>query len=68
MNNVQKMNAALARRVRVKTWWGCEGLTGAAFRAWFLTRLMDKINRDDRRTWRRLTPVFKPSSSATPKG
>lgn len=58
MNSVQKMKAALAGEIRLKTWWGCVGLTGPAFRAWFLDRLMDRINRDDRRQWRRLTPDF----------
>ena len=61
MNTVQKMKAALAGEISVRTWWGCPGLSGPAFRSWFLDRLMDKINRDDQRRWRRLTPEFQAS-------
>jgi len=58
MNTVQKMKAALAGEITVRTWWGCPGLTGDAFRFWFLDCLMTKINRQDSRRWRRLTPDF----------
>ena len=58
MNAVEKMNAALAGDITVRTWWGCSGLSGPAFRSWFLDRLMAKINREDGRRWRRLTPDF----------
>ena len=61
MNTVQKMRAALAGEITVRTWWGCPGLSGDAFRAWFLDRLMAKINRHDTRSWRRLTPEFQTS-------
>jgi hypothetical protein len=58
MNTVQKMKAALDVEITVRTWWGCPGLTGEAFRSWFLDCLMAKINRQDSRQWRRLTPDF----------
>ena len=61
MNTVRKMRAALAGAITVRTWWGCPGLSGAAFRSWFHDRLMEKINRDDMRQWRRLTPEFQAS-------
>jgi len=61
MNSVQKMRHALAGEITVRTWWGCSGLSGEAFRRWFLQRLMAKINRQDRRQWRRLTPEFQTS-------
>jgi hypothetical protein len=61
MTTVQKMRAALAGQITVKTWWGCPGLTGEAFRSWFRHCLMTKINRHDRRQWRRLTPQFQAS-------
>ena len=61
MNFVQKMRAALAGEITVSTWWGCSGLSGEAFRSWFLDCLMAKINRQDRRQWRRLTPEFQAS-------
>jgi hypothetical protein len=53
----------LARRViagdiAVKTWWGCNGLTGEAFHQWFRDRLAAKINREDRRPWRRLSADY----------
>ena len=58
MNTVEKMRAALGGAITVRTWWGCPGLSGDAFRCWFLDRLMAKINRHDRRQGRRLTPEF----------
>ena len=58
MNTVQKMRAAIDGAITVRTWWGCPGLTGAAFRSWFQDCLMDKINRHDQRRWRRLAPEF----------
>jgi len=61
MNTVQKIHAALAGDITLKTWWGCPGLTGAPFRSWFLACLMAKINRDDRRRWRRLVPDYQAS-------
>jgi hypothetical protein len=61
MNNVQKMRAALAGEIRLRTWWGCPGLSGQEFRSWFRARLMAKINRHDQRPWRRLTPEFQAS-------
>jgi len=61
MNTVQKMQAALAGEITVKTWWGCPGLSGEAFRSWFLACLMAKVNREDDRRWRRLTPDFQTS-------
>jgi len=61
MNTVRKMHAALAGAITVRTWWSCPGLSGEAFRSWFLDRLMAKINRHDRRQGRRLTPEFQAS-------
>lgn len=61
MTTVQKMQAALAGTITVRTWWGCPGLSGEVFRSWFLDRLMAKINRHDRRQGRRLTPEFQAS-------
>ncbi len=58
MTPVQKMRAALAGQIIIRTWWGCPGLSGDRFRTWFLECLMAKINRHDRRRWRRLTPEF----------
>jgi hypothetical protein len=58
MNKVQKMRRALAGHITVRTWWGGPGLSGEAFRSWFLDRLMAKINRYDRRLWRRLAPDY----------
>jgi hypothetical protein len=58
MNTVEKMRAAIAGEVTVRTWWGCPGLSGEAFRSWFLDCLMAKINSHDLRQWRRLTPDF----------
>ena len=60
-NTVQKMKAALAGTIIVRTWWGCSGLSGTAFRSWFLDCLMGKINRHDQRRWRRLMPEFQAS-------
>jgi hypothetical protein len=61
MNTIQRIQAALAGQITIRTWWGCPGLSGAAFRSWFLQRLMAKINRHDCRPWRRLTPEFQAS-------
>ena len=61
MNTVRKIRAALAGAITVRTWWGCSGLSGEAFRRWFLDCLMAKINRHDRRHWRRLTPDYQAS-------
>lgn len=61
MNTVQKMRAALAGHITVRTWWGCPGLSGEAFRVWFLGSLMAKINRHDLRRWRRLAPDYQTS-------
>ena len=58
MNTVEKMRSALRGEITVRTWWGCPGLSGDAFRCWFLDCLMAKINRRDRRHGRRLTPEF----------
>jgi hypothetical protein len=61
MNTVHKMKAALAGEITVRTWWGCSGLSGEAFRSWFLECLMAKVNREDGRRWRRLMPDFQTS-------
>lgn len=61
MNTVEKMQAALAGKITVKTWWGCSGLSGEDFRSWFLRCIMRKINRHDTRQWRRLTPEYQTS-------
>ena len=61
MNTVEKMRAALAGAITVRTWWGCAGLSGEDFRCWFLDRLMAKSNRHDRRQGRRLTPDYQAS-------
>jgi hypothetical protein len=61
MNTVEKMRAARAGAITVRTWWGCPGLSGEAFRSWFLDCLMAKINRHDRRQGRRLTPDYQAS-------
>jgi hypothetical protein len=34
MNFVTMMQRALAGEITVKTWWGCNGLTGEAFHQW----------------------------------
>ena len=61
MSMVNTMRKALAGEITVKTWWGCNGLTGEAFRQWFWQRLDDKINREDRRQWRRLSSEYQVS-------
>ena len=61
MTTVEKMTAALAGKITVRTWWGCPGLTGEAFPSWFVDCLMAKINRHDRRQGRRLTQEFQAS-------
>ena len=58
MSFVTTMQRALAGEVTVRTWWGCGGLTGEAFRHWFHHRLAAKINREDRRRWRRLSDDY----------
>ena len=58
MTIVQKMPAALDEAITVRTWWDCPGLSGEAFRCWFLDCLIAKINRHDRRQGRRLTPDY----------
>jgi hypothetical protein len=52
------MRRALAGEITVRTWWGCPGLTGEAFHEWFRERLNAKINRGDRRRWRRLSADY----------
>ncbi len=61
MSFVRTMQRALASEITVKTWWGCNGLTGDAFRQWFRERLDAKINREDRRRWRRLSRDYQVS-------
>jgi len=61
MTTIEKMRAALAGTITVRTWWGCPGLSGEAFRCWFLDCLMAKINRHDQRQGRRLTPGYQAS-------
>ena len=61
MTTIEKMRAARAGEITVRTWWGCPGLSGEAFRSWFLDCLMAKINRHDRRQGRRLTPEYQAS-------
>jgi hypothetical protein len=58
MSFVTTMQRALAGESTVKTWWGCSGLTGEAFHQWFRERLDAKINREDRRRWRRLSANY----------
>jgi hypothetical protein len=55
---VEILRRALAGEITVRTWWGCPGLSGEAFRRWFRERLDAKINREDRRHWRRLSPDY----------
>jgi hypothetical protein len=55
---VDTMRRALAGEITVRTWWGCPGLTGEAFHRWFSDRLAAKINREDRRRWRRLSSDY----------
>jgi len=61
MSFVNTMRKALAGEITVKTWWGCNGLTGDEFRRWFRERLDAKINREDRRKWRRLSSDYQAS-------
>ena len=61
MNFIDTMRKALAGESTVKTWWGCNGLTGEEFRRWFGERLDAKINRQDRRQWRRLSDDYQAS-------
>ncbi len=58
MSFVRTMQRALAGEITVKTWWGCNGLTGEAFHQWFRQRLDAKINREDRRQSRRLAADY----------
>ncbi len=61
MSFVDTMRKAMAGEIAVRTWWGCNGLTGEAFRHWFRERLDAKINRQDRRRWRRLSGDYQAS-------
>ncbi len=61
MSFVNTMRKALAGEITVKTWWGCNGLTGDGFRRWFRERLDARINREDRRQWRRLSSDYQAS-------
>jgi hypothetical protein len=61
MTLADTMRKAMAGEIAVRTWWGCHGLTGEAFRRWFLERLDAKINRLDRRPWRKLSPEYQVS-------
>ena len=61
MNVVDRMRRALAGEITVRTWWGCSGLSGDGFRAWFRERLDAKINRQDVRRWRRLSADYQAS-------
>jgi hypothetical protein len=61
MSLVNTMERALAGEITVKTWWGCNGLTGDGFRQWFRERLDARINRGDRRRWRRLSSDYQAS-------
>ena len=58
MTFVDALRKALSGEITVRTWWGCPGLTGEALRQWFRERLDAKINREDRRRWRRLSPDY----------
>ena len=58
---VDTLRRAMAGEITVRTWWGCPGLTGEAFHRWFRERLDAKINREDRRRWRRLSPDYQTS-------
>jgi hypothetical protein len=60
MKFVITMQRALAGEITVKT-WGCNGLTGDGFRQWFQERLDARINRNDRRRWRRLSSEYQTS-------
>ena len=61
MNFIDTLRKALASEITVKTWWGCNGLTGEAFHEWFRQRLDAKMNREDRRQWRRLSTDYQAS-------
>ncbi len=61
MSFVRTMRKAMAGEITVKTWWGCNGLTGEGFRQWFRERLDARINREDRRQWRRLSGDYQAS-------
>jgi len=62
MSLVNTMRKALAGEITVRTWWGCNGgLTGDGFRQWFRERLDARINREDRRPWRRLSDDYQAS-------
>ena len=61
MTFIDTMRKALAGEITVRTWWGCNGLTGDAFHQWFRQRLDAKINREDRRQWRRLSADYQAS-------
>jgi hypothetical protein len=57
----ETMRKAIVGEITVRTWWGCHGLTGEAFRRWFLTRLEAKINRHDHRPWRKQSAEYQVS-------
>jgi len=61
MNFTDTMRKAMAGEITVKTWWGCNGLSGDEFRQWFRERLDARINRHDRREWRRLSGDYQAS-------
>jgi hypothetical protein len=61
MSVAETMRQAMAGEITVRTWWGCSGLTGDEFRHWFRERLDAKINRHDRRRWRRLSGDYQAS-------
>ena len=58
---VDTLRRASTGEITVKTWWGCPGLSGEAFHQWFSDRLAAKINREDRRRWRKLSPDYQAS-------
>ena len=37
---VDIVRRALAGEITVRTWWGCPGLSGEAFRRWFLIAMV----------------------------
>jgi hypothetical protein len=55
---VDTLRRGMAGEITVRTWWGCPGLTGDAFRRWFREMLDAKINREDSRRWRRLSTDY----------
>jgi len=55
---VNIVRRGLAGEITVRTWWGCPGLSGEAFRRWFHERLDARINREDHRRWRRLAAGY----------